>query len=141
MLGYKAEIRDMGDLKVAYPYGKVILGSEKKNDRKDPSKSIIYFPKITYQLALYKNPLNMTINAYFPMFILALLGLMIFMQENDVADRIANISVILLAYIAFIPTVRSIIPPVAYFTLADALIFFNFLGTGMLMLETVILYW
>ena len=54
------------------------------------------------------------------------------------ADRVANISVILLAYISFIPTVRSIIPSVTYMTLADAIIFFNFLGTGLLMLETVI---
>jgi hypothetical protein len=54
------------------------------------------------------------------------------------ADRIANISVILLAYIAFIPTVRSFVPNVSYFTFSDTIIFCNLAGTVGLMLETVI---
>lgn len=48
-------------------------------------------------------------------------------------SRIANVSVILLAYIAFIPTVRNVIPPVEYFTLADGIITFNMMGTLVLM--------
>jgi VIT1/CCC1 family predicted Fe2+/Mn2+ transporter len=47
--------------------------------------------------------------------------------------------VILLAYIAFIPTVRSFTPPVSYLTLSDAIVFSNLFGTALLMLETIII--
>ena len=129
----------MQDLRIALPEGKVELVESRKENKKDPSQNLIYYPAIIFTMGFFKSPFLMVINAYFPMLMLSLLGLMIFKQDADTGERIANISVILLAYIAFIPTVRSIVPQVTYFTLADAILFFNFLGTGVLMLETAFL--
>lgn len=48
MLGFKADIKSMHGLKIAYPYCKVELINEKKEDRKDPQKTLIYYPAINY---------------------------------------------------------------------------------------------
>jgi len=44
------------------------------------------------------------------------------------SDRIANLSVALLAYIAFIPTFRENIPPVSYLTFGDSVVYLNLVG-------------
>ena len=54
MLGYKAEHKDMSDLKIAYPFGKVELIKEEKKDSKKPENSITYYPAIRYTIGLYK---------------------------------------------------------------------------------------
>lgn len=129
----------MHDLKFAYKYGGYeLIKEDKLQNRKDPTSYLKYYPGIKFNIALYKDPFSIIMNAYFPMFVLSLLTLMIYLQEFQAGDRIANISVLLLAFVAFIPTVRSIIPPVNYFTLADFVIFCNFLGTGFVMIETLI---
>ena len=75
-------------------------------------------------------------NAYIPMFALAILAMMIFKLNFDLESRISNVSVILLAYIAFIPVLRNIIPPVSYLTLSDMILLSNITGTIAIMLES-----
>jgi hypothetical protein len=71
-----------------------------------------YYPVFKIELAFYRAPLSSLINAFVPMLVLAFLAMMIFSSKFELGDRIANISVILLAYIAFIPSLRSFVPPV-----------------------------
>ena len=78
MLNYKAAVKDMSDLKIAFPQGEVDIYPEIKKNDKDKSKSFTYYPIINFKIALYKNPFTMMVNAYFPMLVLALLALMIF---------------------------------------------------------------
>ena len=78
MLNYKDAVKNIGDLKIAFPQGEVDIHPEIKENDKDKSKSFKYYPIINFKIALYKNPFTMMINAYFPMLILALLALMIF---------------------------------------------------------------
>ena len=63
----------------------------------------------------------------------------IFMQPySDTGARIANVAVIMLAYVAFIPTVRSVIPPVPYPTISDLVIFINLIACMITIIQTVL---
>ena len=57
----------------------------------------------------------------------------------DFGARIANIAVVLLAYIAFIPSMRSVIPPVSYITLSDGVILLNLLACLVILLQSYLL--
>ena len=41
------------------------------------------------------------------------------------ADRIANLAALLLAYVAFLPTIRENLPPAPYLTLSDKVVYMN----------------
>ena len=72
------------------------------------------------------------------MFTLAWVLLAVLKCEIDLSARIANISVVLLAYIAFIPSIRSLIPPVPYMTLNDAALWSNMFGCLIILLESLL---
>jgi hypothetical protein len=90
-----------------------------EKDQKDPLKAIKYYPRVKYSISIYKRPGTIVILIYLPLFSLAWVLLSIFSGVNDLNARTANICVIILAYIAFIPTLRSFVPPVSYPTLND----------------------
>lgn len=59
---------------------------------------------------MYKYPLTTILSLFFPLVLLAIINLAIFFQSNDIAARIASIATIMVAYTAFLPTVRELIP-------------------------------
>jgi len=73
-----------------------------------------------------------------PIFVLSFVGLCIYDCPNDLNARIANIAVLLLAYIAFIPTLRSLMPPVPYITMNDTIIGINLFACLLILLESYI---
>lgn len=71
------------------------------------------------KISLYKKPFSILLSSFVPLYMLALLLLGIYFQSYSYDSRISSIGVVLLAYIAYLPTLRSMIPPVDYFTLSD----------------------
>lgn len=63
-----------------------------------------------FKLAVYKFPAISIISIFVPLWLLGLLNLFVFFQDNSLADRIASIATLTLAYIAFIPEINNNIP-------------------------------
>ena len=73
---------------------------------KDSSLTYSTYPRVFYQIGIYKKPGTLVLTQYLPMFVLSWVLLAIFKGQQDLNARIANISVLVLAYIAFIPSLR-----------------------------------
>ena len=58
------------------------------------------------QVGLYKHPFISIFNIHLPMWVLGIILLSVFGTKNDLANRVENISMILVAYISFVPSVR-----------------------------------
>lgn len=56
---------------------------------------------------------------FIPLWLLALINLSVFFQNNDIKNRISNIATLMVAYAAFLPTIRSKIPPSPHITLIE----------------------
>lgn len=60
---------------------------------------------------MYKDPFSAVFSIILPLILLAIINLFIFFQSNDLGSRIASIATLLVAFMAFLPTVRELIPP------------------------------
>lgn len=118
---------------------KITFPIEKKVDKKVLANSLSYYPSVCYEIPVYKKPGVFVLTIYFPQFVLAWLALAIYYQTYSVDSRLANIAVLLLAYIAFIPSIRSQMPPVPYITFNDSLIASNLFACLTILLH-IILY-
>jgi hypothetical protein len=65
--------------------------------------------------------------------LLALINLAIFFQNNDLGSRVASTATLMVAYLAFLPTIRQRIPPSPKFTLIDFTVY-SLIFTSMLCL-------
>jgi hypothetical protein len=61
-------------------------------------------------MPIYKYPGSTILTIFVPFYILGAIGLLVFFQEASLAQRLATISVLILAFVAFIPTINSQIP-------------------------------
>lgn len=59
---------------------------------------------------------------FLPLFLLAVLNLGIFYQDNDLHKRIVSIGAILVSFVAFIPVIREQIPPTPKITAVELLV-------------------
>jgi hypothetical protein len=55
--------------------------------------------------------------------LLAVINLCIFFQNYNLAERIASIATLMVAYTAFLPTIRESIPPSPSITLVDIILY------------------
>lgn len=138
MLDFKIDVKEVFDFAIAYSSHKITFKMEAK-DQKDPLKAITYYPSVEYSISIYKKPGTIVISIYLPMFILAWVLLTTFSGANDLNGRTANIGVIILAYIAFIPTIRSFVPPVPYLTLNDFALWLNLFACLTTLLESFLI--
>ena len=60
---------------------------------------------------------------FLPLWLLAVLNLGVFFQDDNLADRIASIASLALAFIAFIPTIREQIPPSPSIVFVEILVY------------------
>lgn len=79
---------------------------------------------------MYRKPFKTLVSLFFPVVLLAIINLAIFFQ-NGIAKKIQNIAIVLVAYVALIPTIRSSLPPNDKITFSEVLIF-TFAFTTML---------
>ena len=55
---------------------------------------------------MYKYPATSLIQIFIPLWLLGFINMAVFFQEAGLADRIASIATLALAYIAFLPTIN-----------------------------------
>jgi|LauGreDrversion4_2_1035121.scaffolds.fasta_scaffold510530_2 hypothetical protein len=71
MIGIKCEAKQLLDYKINHHELKAEFPPEKKEDKKNPEKTFIYYPSCKYDVSLYKEPGTAILSGYMPMFILA----------------------------------------------------------------------
>ncbi len=79
-------------------------------------KRVKYSPQITVYFSLSRLPWNYLLTVLLPNFILQVLSIILFFTKNDFESRVVNITVLILAIVAFLPTVRDGLPHIPYLT-------------------------
>ena len=69
-----------------------------------------HFQYVHFRIPLYKHPGVNLFEIFIPLWILGLINLFVFFQENVLADKMATIATVALAYVAFIPTINATVP-------------------------------
>jgi hypothetical protein len=72
---------------------------------------------------MYRFPLTDLITIFVPLLLLSLINLTIFFQDNTLSGRVSSIATLMVAYSAFLPTVRTRIPPSPNFTFIDFFVY------------------
>ena len=81
-----------------------------RNIRKDKQK-INPFRYAHFQIPLYRIPIVSLLTTSLPIWILGWVSLAIFFQDFALADRIASIATVMVAYTSYLTVVRQEIPP------------------------------
>lgn len=68
-------------------------------------------------IPLFRTPVIDLLTIFLPLWLLGFINLLIFFQDNNFGDRLANITGVMIAFSALIPTIRSQIPPAPQITL------------------------
>ena len=116
-----------------------IVNIGKENKGKVAEGGFNYFPRQESKIGIYRRPGSKMLEVFVPLFVISIFVFAILASADtfeDYADRCANLSVALLAYIAFMPSYREIMPPTPYVTVGDAVIYLNLLGTLVAQLES-----
>lgn len=74
------------------------------------SKKVKHFQYTHFRIPLYKNPGSSLLSIFIPLWVTAIINLVVFFQDNRLADRMAVIATASLAFIAFLPTINEKIP-------------------------------
>ncbi len=98
-----------------------------------------YYPIFLVEIGVYRQPLHMVITTIAPLFILQIILLGIYAQDGqDIGSKIGNIATMLLAIVAFIPSVRAEIPSASYLLFTDYLIYSAILQSLIGIVEAVV---
>ena len=100
-----------------------------------------YFPRQDSKIGIYRIPGAKILEVFVPLFAISMFVFAILGSADtfdNYADRCANLSVALLAYIAFMPTYRETMPPTSYVTMGDLVIYLNLIGSMLALLESYI---
>lgn len=128
------------DFGVAYNIQEAIIEKESKGKINEGGYN--YYPRQVSKFGVYRVPGAILFSGFLPLTSLAFLTFAIYGQPADIdnySDRIANYSVALLAYIAYMPTFRQSIPPTPYLTLGDYVLYLNMLGVLLAILQSFII--
>ena len=98
------------------------------DEKKDKVPTAKYFQYTHFVVPLYKYPLNSLATIFTPIFLLSLLSLAIFFQENALSDRISAIATMILGYIALIPSVKEQLPASSRLTVIEIVIYISTLS-------------
>lgn len=76
------------------------------------------------------------LTVFIPIWILSVICLLAFFQENSLKDRLATVAVLALAFVSFIPTINATLPPSPSIKLVDILIMMNISSIILLMVDS-----
>lgn len=76
-----------------------------------------------FRIPLYKVPGSSLFSIFVPLWVIAFINLVIFFQDNRLADRMAVIATVSLAFIAFLPTINDKIPQKKTVSFVEILIY------------------
>ena len=82
-----------------------------KLTKQDKLNKPMPFHLAIFNLGIYRYPANTLLMIFIPLWLLTLINLAIFFQSYEIKNRISNTATLMVAYIAFLPTIRSKIPP------------------------------
>ncbi len=68
-------------------------------------KDIKYFQYAYFNIPMYKFPSSSLVTVFIPLWLLGLINLGIYFQDQSLSDRIGSIIGLMLAFIAYIPTI------------------------------------
>ena len=97
-----------------------------------------HFQYAHIRIPLYKHPGVNLFEIFVPLMILGFINILVFFQENILADKLAIIATATLAFIAFIPTINEAIPNTPEIKLMDILIYMEVLTTILTMIDSLI---
>ena len=92
---------------------------EEKEDSLNNKNDIQYAPVITFKLAFYRKPFSTLFNCLGPLVAMMFVPLAIYFQPNELADKLASLIILLLAIIAYFPTLRDGLSSMPYITITD----------------------
>lgn len=107
-----------------------IAKSHKKEDQ------IQCFQYAHFRIPIYKYPGMSILTIFVPIWILGLIGLMVFFQETSFSGRLATIATLALAFVAFLPTINDSIPQTPHLKLVDILILMELAALVLLIIES-----
>ena len=91
-----------------------------------------------FTIPLYKFPTVTIATIFLPLWLLGIINLGIFFQDNGLADRIASIAALMIAFVALIPTIRSEIPPSPSITFVEILVYIETLTSLLCLIHSLI---
>ena len=96
-----------------------------KKEKKKKLPKVKYSQYTHFVIPLYKYPGNALATIFIPVFLLSLLSLAIFFQQNDLSNRIGSIATMVLGYIALIPSIKEQLPPSSRITVIEIVIYIS----------------
>ncbi len=90
---------------------------------------IKYFKYAYFNIPMFKSPFNSLITVFVPLWLLGLINLGIYFQDENLSDRIGSIIGLMLAFIAYIPTIRSAIPPSSSIVFMEVMVYLQSLAS------------
>ena len=94
------------------------------------------FRNAHFIIPMYRMPIVSLVTIFMPMWLVGWIGLAVFFQSSEFADRLATIATVMLAYLAFMPVVRDQLPPNPSITFIEILIYLLIGGTFLCLIES-----
>lgn len=88
-------------------------------------------------MPFYKHPGVNLIEIFIPIWILGFINVLVFFQANNLAEKLAIIATIALAFIAFFPTINESVPNTPEIKMIDILIYLEVLTTFLTMIDSL----
>lgn len=76
----------------------------------EKDEKIKHFQYTHFRIPLYKHPGSSLLAIFIPLWVTGFINLVVFFQDNRLADRMGVIATVSLAFIAFLPTINEKIP-------------------------------
>ena len=77
------------------------------------------------------------VTIFLPLWLLGIMNLGIFFQDNGLADRIGSLAGLMIAFVALIPVIRSELPPNPNITFVEILVYIETLTTLLCLIESI----
>ena len=107
-------------------------GSDKGDSKIKP------FQYAHFRIPLYKHPGVGLFQIFGPLWFLAFVNIIIFFQGNNLGGKMAAIATIVVAFIAFVPSVNAAIPRTPYIKLIDILVYHQVVAPGLTIIDSLI---
>ena len=99
-------------------------------------------PKFSYahfHTPLSKHPIATLGTIFFPLWLLGVINLAVFYQDAGLADRIANIATLMIAFVGIIPMIREEVPPNPKFTAIEMLVYLQIATTLLCLISSFLI--
>ena len=94
------------------------------------------FNSCHFEIPLYRLPIVPLCLTFIPFWLLGLISLFIFFTPTNFDVRVYNVGMVMLAYIAFLPVIRSQLPENPRITLIEILLYLEIVATIICMIES-----